>query len=54
MEALGASERVISYLDAPPAPQIAPGTLLPNFTGLVRASLGLVACDMQAVQQPDQ
>jgi len=35
MEALGASERVISYLDAPPAPQIAPGTPLPNFTGLV-------------------
>ena len=25
MQAVGASERVLSYLDAPPAPQIAPG-----------------------------
>lgn len=34
-EALGASERVISYLDAPAAPQIAPGKPLPAFSGQV-------------------
>ena len=34
-EALGASERVISYLDAPAAPQIAPGQPLPAFSGQV-------------------
>ena len=36
MEALGASERVISYLDRPPAPQIAAGRVLPDWTGKVR------------------
>jgi ABC-type multidrug transport system fused ATPase/permease subunit len=35
MEALGASERVISYLDAPAAPQIASGKPLPAFSGQV-------------------
>lgn len=35
MEAIGASERVIDYLDAPPAPQLAPGRVLPAFTGKV-------------------
>lgn len=35
-EALGASERVISYLDAPEAPQIASGKPLPEFSGQVR------------------
>jgi ABC-type multidrug transport system fused ATPase/permease subunit len=35
MEALGASERVISYLDAPEAPQIASGAPLPQFSGQV-------------------
>jgi hypothetical protein len=34
-EALGASERVISYLDAPAAPQIASGKPLPAFSGQV-------------------
>lgn len=38
MEALGASERVISYLDAPAAPQIAAGAPLPSFSGHVRAA----------------
>lgn len=33
MEALGASERVISYLEAPAAPQIAGGKPLVNFSG---------------------
>ena len=35
MEALGASERVISYLDRPPAPQISPGRTLPHWDGKV-------------------
>lgn len=35
MESLGASERVISYLDRPPAPQIAPGRILPHWSGKV-------------------
>lgn len=33
MEALGASERVIAYLEAPAAPQIADGKPLDNFSG---------------------
>ena len=36
MEALGASERVIGYLDLPPAPQVAPGVTLPDWSGRVR------------------
>ena len=40
MEALGASERVISYLDAPAAPQIAAGAPLPSFSGHVRSATG--------------
>ena len=35
MEAVGASERIIDYLDAPSAPQLAPGRVVPNFTGRV-------------------
>ena len=37
MEAIGASERVIEYLDHPPAPQIQPGTVPAAFTGQVCA-----------------
>ena len=36
MEALGASERVIGYLDLSPAPQIASGAVLPDWSGRVR------------------
>lgn len=36
MEALGASERVIAYLEAPAAPQIAGGKPLTDFSGMVR------------------
>ena len=39
MEALGASERVIGYLDLPPAPQVAPGVTLPDWSGRVRLPL---------------
>lgn len=35
MEALGASERVIAYLEAPAAPQIAGGEPLVDFSGMV-------------------
>ena len=35
MEAIGASERVIEYLDHPPAPQIQPGTVPDSFSGQV-------------------
>jgi len=35
MEALGASERVIGYLDLPPAPQVAQGLTLPDWSGRV-------------------
>ena len=38
MEALGASERVIGYLDLAPAPQIASGVTLPAWSGRVRSS----------------
>ena len=37
MEAIGASERVIEYLDHPPAPQIQPGTVPSSFSGQVWA-----------------
>ena len=39
MEALGASERVIGYLDLPPAPQVARGLTLPDWSGKVRPPL---------------
>ena len=39
MEALGASERVIGYLDLPPAPQVAQGLTLPDWSGRVRTLL---------------
>lgn len=35
MEAIGASERVMYYLDKPPAPQIAAGRKLPSWSGKV-------------------
>ena len=35
MEAIGASERVMYYLDRPPAPQIAAGRKLPSWSGKV-------------------
>ena len=35
MEAIGASERVMYYLDKPPAAQIAPGQKLPSWSGKV-------------------
>ena len=35
MEAIGASERVIDYLDAPPAPQMDSGKILDTFSGRV-------------------
>jgi len=35
MEAIGASERVMYYLDKPPAPQIAAGPTLPSWSGKV-------------------
>lgn len=35
MEAIGASERVMYYLDRPPAPQIAAGCKLPSWSGKV-------------------
>ena len=35
MEAIGASERVMYYLDKPPAPQIAAGQTLPSWSGRV-------------------
>jgi ABC-type multidrug transport system fused ATPase/permease subunit len=33
MEAIGAGERVLGYLDDPPAPQIAPGKVPDSFSG---------------------
>ena len=36
MESIGASERVMEYLDRPPAPQLSGGRVLPYFTGRVR------------------
>lgn len=38
MEAIGASERVMYYLDRPPAPQIAAGQKLPSWSGKVELS----------------
>lgn len=35
MEAIGASERVMYYLDRPPAPQIGAGRKLPSWSGKV-------------------
>ncbi len=35
-ESVGASERVMEYLERPPAPQLAPGATLPSFSGRVR------------------
>ena len=35
MEAIGASERVMEYLDHPPAPQILPGIVPSSFSGRV-------------------
>lgn len=35
MESIGASERVMEFLDKPPAPQLAAGRILPDFTGKV-------------------
>lgn len=35
MEAIGASERVMYYLDKPPAPQIAAGRIVPSWSGKV-------------------
>jgi ABC-type multidrug transport system fused ATPase/permease subunit len=42
MEALGASERVIGYLDLAPAPQIASGVTLPTWSGRVRCISPLI------------
>lgn len=39
MESIGASERVMEFLDTPAAPQIAAGRVLPNFSG--QASLAV-------------
>ena len=36
MESIGASGRVMGYLDRPPAPQLSGGRVLPYFTGRVR------------------
>ena len=36
MESIGASERVMEFLDKPPAAQLAPGRVLPQFSGSVR------------------
>ena len=36
MESIGASERVMEFLDKPCAPQLAAGRVLPNFSGTVR------------------
>ena len=38
MESIGASERVMEFLDKPPAAQLAPGRVLPHFSGSVRPS----------------
>ena len=38
MESIGASERVMEFLDKPCAPQLAAGRLLPGFTGTVSKS----------------
>jgi len=35
MESIGASERVMEFLDKPCAPQLAPGRVLPDFSGTV-------------------
>ena len=35
MESIGASERVMEFLDKPCAPQLAVGRVLPNFSGTV-------------------
>jgi ABC-type multidrug transport system fused ATPase/permease subunit len=42
MESIGASERVMEYLDRPPAQQLSSGRTLPEFTGRVslRAAAG--------------
>lgn len=36
MESIGASERVMDYLDRGAAPQLSPGRTLPGFSGRVR------------------
>ena len=38
MESIGASERVMEFLDKPCAPQLAAGRVLPNFSGAVSFS----------------
>ena len=42
MEAIGASERVMYYLDKPSAPQIASGRKLPSWSGKVPCSSDLI------------
>ena len=37
MESIGASERVMEFLDKPSAPQLATGRKLTNFSGTVTA-----------------
>lgn len=44
MEAIGASERVMFYLDKPSAPQIAAGQTLPSWSGKVQLN------NMQGIQ----
>lgn len=38
MESIGASERVMEFLDKPSAPQLASGSTLPDFSGQASAS----------------
>ena len=46
MEAIGASERVMYYLDKPSAPQIAAGRKLPSWSGKVPCSLEIYSASM--------
>ena len=46
MESIGASERVMEFLDKPAAPQLAAGRILPNFSGTVSL------CEMYILCQP--
>lgn len=41
MESIGASERVMDYLDRGAAPQLSPGRTLPGFSGRVRPPLSV-------------
>ena len=46
MEAIGASERVMYYLDKPSAPQIAAGRKLPSWSGKVPCNLEIYSASM--------